>query len=90
MADGAGKLLERWSNPTAGINTQVGTTGLEQGLSSANNPIKISIQQESKNAETLVGPLSLSKTDDHVPVNGIGMAPYMISVALLLQHYQQI
>ena len=35
-------------------------------------------------------PLNLSKTDnDQVPVNGIAMAPYMISVALLLQQYQQ-
>ncbi len=41
---------------------------------------------ESKNAKGTSNPLSLSKTDnDQVPVNGIIMAPYMISVALLLQ-----
>ena len=85
LADGAGKLAEGGVTLTAGINSlQVGATGLEQGLSSASNQLK-SASTESKNAETLVGPLSLSKTDnDHVPVNGIGMAPYMISVALFV------
>lgn len=85
LADGSGKLAEGGTKLTAGINSlQVGATGLEQGLSSASNQLK-SASTESKNAETLAGPLSLSKTDnDHVPVNGIGMAPYMISVALFV------
>ena len=85
LADGAGKLAEGGVTLTAGINSlQVGATGLEQGLSSASNQLK-SASTESKNAETLAGPLSLSKTDnDHVPVNGIGIAPYMISVALFV------
>ena len=85
LADGAGKLAEGGVTLTAGINSlQVGATGLEQGLSSASNQLK-SASTDSKNAETLAGPLSLSKTDnDHVPVNGIGMAPYMISVALFV------
>ena len=85
LADGSGKLAEGGTKLTAGINSlQVGATGLEQGLSSASNQLK-SASTESKNAETLVGPLSLSKTDnDQVPVNGIAMAPYMISVALFV------
>ena len=85
LADGSGKLAEGGATLTAGINSlQVGATGLEQGLSSASNQLK-SASTESKNAETLVGPLSLSKTDnDQVPVNGIAMAPYMISVALFV------
>ena len=85
LADGAGKLAEGGVTLTAGINSlQVGATGLEQGLSSASNQLK-SASTESKNAETLAGPLSLSKTDnDQVPVNGIAMAPYMISVALFV------
>ena len=38
------------------------------------------LRQNLKNAETLSEPLVLSKTDnDQVPVNGIAMAPYMIS-----------
>ena len=85
LADGSGKLAEGGTKLTAGIESlQIGTTDLEQGLSSASNQLK-SASTESKNAETLAGPLSLSKTDnDHVPVNGIGMAPYMISVALFV------
>ena len=85
LADGAGKLAEGGVTLTAGINSlQVGATGLEQGLSSASNQLK-SASTESKNAETLAEPLSLSKTDnDQVPVNGIAMAPYMISVALFV------
>ena len=85
LADGSGKLAEGGTKLTAGIESlQIGTTDLGQGLSSASNQLK-SASTESKNAETLAGPLSLSKTDnDQVPVNGIGMAPYMISVALFV------
>ena len=85
LADGSEKLAEGGTKLTAGIESlQIGTTDLGQGLSNASNQLK-SASTESKNAETLAGPLSLSKTDnDHVPVNGIGMAPYMISVALFV------
>ena len=85
IADGAGKLAEGGATLTAGIESlQIGTTDLGQGLSNASNQLK-SASTESKNAETLTEPLSLSKTDnDQVPVNGIAMAPYMISVALFV------
>ena len=85
IADGAGKLAEGGATLTAGIESlQVGTTDLGQGLRSASNQLK-SASTESKNAETLSEPLLLSKTDnDQVPVNGIAMAPYMISVALFV------
>ena len=85
IADGAGKLADGGTTLTAGIESlQVGTTDLGQGLRSASNQLK-SASTESKNAETLTEPLSLSKTDnDQVPVNGIAMAPYMISVALFV------
>ncbi|WP_057488944.1 YhgE/Pip domain-containing protein [Streptococcus oralis] len=85
IADGAGKLAEGGATLTAGIESlQVGTTDLGQGLRSASNQLK-SASTESENAETLTEPLSLSKTDnDQVPVNGIAMAPYMISVALFV------
>ena len=73
---------------TAGIESlQVGATGLEHGLNSASNQLK-SASTESNNAEVFSEPLSLSKTDnDQVPVNGIAMAPYMISVALFVCCY---
>ena len=85
IADGAGKLAEGGATLTAGIGSlQVGVSDLGQGLSSANNQLKLA-STDSKNAETLSEPLSLSKTDnDRVPVNGIAMAPYMISVALFV------
>ena len=85
IADGTGKLAEGGATLTAGIESlQVGTTDLGQGLRSASNQLK-SASTESKNAEILSNPLNLSKTDnDQVSVNGIAMAPYMISVALFV------
>ena len=85
IADGAGKLADGGTTLTAGIESlQVGATGLGHGLNSASNQLK-SASTESNNAEVLSEPLSLSKTDnDQVPVNGIAMAPYMISVALFV------
>ena len=85
IADGAGKLADGGATLTAGIESlQVGATGLAKGLSNASNQLK-SASTESNNAEILSEPLSLSKTDnDQVPVNGIAMAPYMISVALFV------
>ena len=85
IADGTGKLAEGGATLTAGIESlQVGTTDLGQGLRSASNQLK-SASTEFKNAEILSNPLNLSKTDnDQVPVNGIAMAPYMISVAIFV------
>ena len=85
IADGAGKLADGGTTLTAGIESlQVGATGLEHGLNTASNQLKLA-STESNNAEVLSEPLSLSKTDnDQVPVNGIAMAPYMISVALFV------
>ena len=85
IADSAGKLADGGTTLTAGIESlQVGATGLGEGLNSASNQLKTA-STESNNAEVLSAPLSLSKTDnDQVPVNGIAMAPYMISVALFV------
>ncbi|MBZ2085802.1 YhgE/Pip domain-containing protein [Streptococcus oralis] len=85
LADGAGKLAEGGTTLTSSLeDLQTGVDSLGQGLGNANNQLK-SASTESKNAETLSEPLLLSKTDnDQVPVNGIAMAPYMISVALFV------
>ena len=85
LADGAGKLAEGGTTLTSSLeDLQTGVDSLGQGLGNANNQLK-SASTESKNAETLSEPLVLSKTDnDQVPVNGIAMAPYMISVALFV------
>ena len=85
LADGAGKLAEGGTKLTSGLEgLQTGVASLGQGLDNASDQLK-SASTESKNAEILSNPLSLSKTDnDQVPVNGIAMAPYMISVALFV------
>ena len=85
LADGAGKLAEGGTKLTSGLEgLQTGVASLGQGLSNASDQLKSS-STESKNAEILSNPLNLSKTDnDQVPVNGIAMAPYMISVALFV------
>ena len=85
LADGAGKLAEGGTKLTSRLEgLQTGLASLGQGLSNASGQLK-SASTESKNAEILSNPLSLSKTDnDQVPVNGIAMAPYMISVALFV------
>lgn len=85
IADGAGKLADGGTTLTSSLeDLQTGVDSLGQGLGNANTQLK-SASTESKNAETLSEPLVLSKTDnDQVPVNGIAMAPYMISVALFV------
>ena len=85
LADGSGKLAEGGTKLTSGLEgLQTGVASLGQGLGNASDQLK-SASTESKNAEILSNPLSLSKTDnDQVPVNGIAMAPYMISVALFV------
>ena len=85
LADGSGKLAEGGTKLTSGLeDLQAGVASLGQGLGNASDKLK-SASTESKNAEILSNPLNLSKTDnDQVPVNGIAMAPYMISVALFV------
>ncbi|WP_311515607.1 YhgE/Pip domain-containing protein [uncultured Streptococcus sp.] len=85
LADGSGKLADGGTKLTSGLEgLQTGVASLGQGLSNASDQLK-SASTESQNAEILSNPLSLSKTDnDQVPVNGVAMAPYMISVALFV------
>lgn len=85
LADGSGKLAEGGTKLTSGLEgLQTGVASLGQGLGNASDQLK-SASTESKNAEILSNPLSLSRTDnDQVPVNGIAMAPYMISVVLFV------
>ena len=85
LVDGSGKLAEGGTKLTSGLeDLQTGVASLGQGLGNASDQLK-SASTESKNAEILSNPLSISKTDnDQVPVNGVAMAPYMISVALFV------
>lgn len=85
LQSGSGQLAEGGTKLTSGLeDLQTGLASLGQGLGNASDQLK-SVSTESKNAEILSNPLNLSKTDnDQVPVNGIAIAPYMISVALFV------
>ena len=78
LADGSSALTDNLSKLT------VGTSDLSNGLSDAGDKLS-AVSTKEDNAKTLADPLTLSKTDENkVEKNGIGMAPYMISVALFV------
>lgn len=62
----------------------VGANQLASSLGEANKQLN-STHTNSKNAKALASPLKIKQTDhDNVSTNGVGMAPYMISVALFV------
>ena len=78
LADGSSALTDNLSKLTEG------TSNLSNGLSDAGDKLS-TVSTKEDNAKTLAEPLTLSKTDENkVEKNGIGMAPYMISVALFV------
>lgn len=78
LADGSSALTDNLSKLTEG------TSNLSSGLSDAGDKLSM-VSTKEDNAKTLADPLTLSKTDENkVEKNGIGMAPYMISVALFV------
>lgn len=85
IADGAEKLADGGNTLSSGLETLYGgVTTLSTRLMDANEQLALASTEET-NAKTLSNPLALSKTDhDAVAVNGIAMAPYMISVALFV------
>ena len=85
IASGADQLAQGSEILQSGLGKLVdGSSQLNQGLTDADKQLK-QASTEPINAELLANPLALSKTDkDQVAVNGIAMAPYMISVALFV------
>ena len=85
IASGADKLAQGSEILQSGLGKlSDGSSQLNQGLTDADKQLN-KASTEPKNADLLADPLSLSKTDtDQVAVNGIAMAPYMISVALFV------
>ena len=78
LADGSSALTDNLSKLTEG------TSDLSNGLADAGDKLS-AVSTKDDNAKTLADPLTLSKTDENkVEKNGIGMAPYMISVALFV------
>ena len=85
IASGADQLAQGSEILQSGLGKlSDGSSQLNQGLTEAEGQLK-QASTEPTNADLLADPLSLSKTDtDQVAVNGIAMAPYMISVALFV------
>ena len=85
IASGADQLAQGSEILQSGLGKlSDGSSQLNQGLTEAEVQLK-QASTEPTNADLLADPLSLSKTDtDQVAVNGIAMAPYMISVALFV------
>ena len=85
IASGADQLAQGSEILQSGLGKlSDGSSQLNQGLTEADKQLN-KASTEPTNADLLADPLSLSKTDtDQVAVNGIAMAPYMISVALFV------
>ena len=85
LANGSGKLVDGSSLLTNKLSSLTsGSESLASGLTEAGDKLS-TVTTKEDNAKILADPLSLHKTDrDKVEKNGIGMAPYMISVALFV------
>ena len=85
IADGSTKLADGSSRMTSNLGRLVsGVDTLTAGLTDAKNQLSM-VKTNNANAKALANPLTTKKIDkDHVGKNGIGMAPYMISVALFV------
>lgn len=92
LSEGATKLADSSSQLSQGGHQLMsGLTELSTGLSTLNGSLAKASQQLSlvsvtdKNAKAVAKPLVLNEKDkDGVKTNGIGMAPYMIAVSLMV------
>ncbi|HER1644331.1 TPA: YhgE/Pip domain-containing protein [Streptococcus pyogenes] len=92
LSEGATKLADGSSQLSQGSHQLTsGLTELSTGLSTLNGSLAKASQQLSlvsvtdKNAKAVAKPLVLNEKDkDGVKTNGIGMAPYMIAVSLMV------
>lgn len=92
LSAGAGQLADGSQQLAAGGQTLSGSLGdlsigvqtLKAGLTDAKGQLsELSVTDD--NAAALASPVDLRKTDkDQVGKNGVGMAPYMVSVALFV------
>ncbi|HEM4955649.1 TPA: YhgE/Pip domain-containing protein [Streptococcus suis] len=82
---GADQLASGGQTLTSGISTLlVGSETLTNSLSSASQQLSV-ISVEDKNAQAVSQSVTLEHSDqDDVKTNGVGMAPYMVSVALMV------
>lgn len=85
LASGSSQLAAGSDTLTSGLTTLTsGISTLTSSLSEASNQLSL-VSVTNKNAKLVSNPVSTKETDnDSVKVNGIGMAPYMISVSLMV------
>lgn len=85
LASGSSKLAAGSGTLTNGLTTLTdGLTTLTSSLSDASHQLSL-VSVDSKNAKMVSAPVSTAaKYNDNVKVNGIGMAPYMIAVSLMV------
>lgn len=85
LASGSSQLASGSDTLTSGLTTLTsGISTLTSSLSEASNQLSL-VSVTNKNAELVSNPVSTKETDnDSVKVNGIGMAPYMIAVSLMV------
>ncbi|WP_270329258.1 YhgE/Pip domain-containing protein [Streptococcus infantarius] len=85
LASGSSQLAAGSGTLTNGLTTLTdGLTTLTSSLSDASHQLSL-VSVDSKNAKMVSAPVSTTaKDNDNVKVNGIGMAPYMIAVSLMV------
>lgn len=85
LNSGAQQLASGGNSLTSGLtslSTNLGT--LSESLTKANQQLSL-VSVDPDNAKTVSAPVVDKKTDnDNVKTNGVGMAPYMISVSLMV------
>ncbi|SER93972.1 YhgE/Pip domain-containing protein [Streptococcus gallolyticus] len=85
LASGSSQLAAGSDTLTSGLTTLTsGISTLTSSLSEASDQLSL-VSVTKKNAKLVSNPVSTKETDnDSVKVNGIGMAPYMIAVSLMV------
>lgn len=85
LSSGANQLAQGGASLTSGLSTlSSGADTLSQSLAKAKNQLDV-VSVKPENAKAVSQPLNVKHTDkDNVETNGVGMAPYMMSVALMV------
>lgn len=85
LISGAEQLASGGQTLTSGISSlRTGSETLTNSLSSASQQLSV-VSVEDKNAQAVSQPVTLEHSDqDDMKTNGVGMAPYMVSVALMV------
>lgn len=85
LSSGASQLAQGSASLTSGLSTlSTGADTLSKSLAKAKGQLDV-VSVKPSNAKAVAQPLNVKHTDkDNVETNGVGMAPYMMSVALMV------